>query len=85
MFKKISWKFWTVFGCLKAFPLASVEAVEAAAVATDARERPHYGRVPNFFHKLYAKAPSMSFYPDFIPILSWFYPDFILIFEKKSG
>jgi hypothetical protein len=54
MFKKIFWKFRTVFGCLKAFSLASVEAVEAAAVATDARERPHYGRksVPIFFHKL---------------------------------
>ena len=29
MTKKISWKFRTVFGCLKAFSLASVEAVEA--------------------------------------------------------
>ena len=31
------------------------------------------------FDARYAKGPSMSFYPDFIPILSWFYPDFILI------
>ena len=28
------------------------------------------------------KAPSMSFYPDFISILSWFYPDFILILSR---
>ena len=27
----------------------------------------------------FKKVPSMSFYPDFILILSWFYPDFILI------
>ena len=27
-------------------------------------------------------APSMSFYPDFIQILSWFHPDFIQILSK---
>ena len=27
-------------------------------------------------------APSMSFYPDFISILSWFYPDFIQILSR---
>ena len=30
----------------------------------------------------FLKAPSMSFYPDFISILSWFYPDSILILSK---
>ena len=28
------------------------------------------------------KAPSMSFYPDFILILSWFYPDFIQVLSR---
>ena len=33
-------------------------------------------------NKIYTLAPSMSFYPDFILILSWFYLDFILILSK---
>ena len=37
---------------------------------------------PRFLLRTHAKGPSMSFYPDFILILSWFYPDFIQILSR---
>jgi hypothetical protein len=35
-----------------------------------------------FYAHQIALAPSMSFYPDFILILSWFYPDVIQILSR---